>query len=76
MEDAVIQALDDGAGAYAAVRDRRMALTAEEVQHKGALLTLMQRHGKLHYQHNGIKITVVEGEDSIKVRTAKSDHVE
>jgi hypothetical protein len=68
MEDAAIEELEDAAKRYAVVRDKRMALTDQEVDMKELLLTLMTRHGKKEYRHHGIEIKVVPEGAKVKVR--------
>ena len=68
MEDRAIADLQQGAIDYAEVRDERMTLTKDEVARKGALLRLMKKHKKLSYAYDGVVITIVPGEETVKVR--------
>ena len=68
MEDASIEELEEAARRYAQIRDRRMALTEQEVDCKDLLLTLMKRHGKKEYRHRGIEIRVVAEQEKVKVK--------
>ena len=68
MEDRAIAELQRGAIEYAEVRDERMTLTKDEVARKGTLLRLMKKHNKLSYAYDGVVITVVPGEETVKVR--------
>ena len=74
MEDSAIAALEVAAEHYADIRDRRMKLTEEEHDLKGEVLTLMRQHHKTSYAHAGVLITVVPGEDDVKVRVRKVEH--
>jgi hypothetical protein len=78
MEDRAIQPLEDAAHEYAAVRDQRMALNAEEVGLKAKLLRLMKHHGKQTYARDGISVEIIVEEESVKVRVKKpeSDEVD
>lgn len=58
---------------YADVRDRRQALTAEEVTLKQRAMQLMTQHHKTVYRRNGITITIVPGEAKIKVKVKPAD---
>jgi hypothetical protein len=73
MEDRSIHELDDVAEQYAEIRDQRMELTEREHTLKGLTLKLMKKHGKTIYRHDGIEITVVPGEDDVKVRVKKAE---
>lgn len=68
MEDRAIEELQRGGIEYAEVRDERMTLTKDEVARKGTLLRLMKKHNKLSYAYDGVVITVVPGEETVKVR--------
>jgi hypothetical protein len=71
-EDRTIQALEEAAGAYADIRDQRIALNADEAKLKGTLLQLMKRHGKQVYHRDGITIQIVQEEETVKVRIKKA----
>lgn len=73
MEDPIIEELERAAKEYADVRDRRMALTTDEVGCKEELLSLMDKHGKSSYVHNGYDIKVVVESKKIKVRIKKDE---
>jgi hypothetical protein len=49
-------------------------LTPEEVEKKAEVLALMKKHCKTNYKFNGLEITVIPGEEKVKVRI-KSDGV-
>jgi len=71
MEDREIIDLVTAARKYVDVRDDRQQLTLKEVELKSELLTLMKRHKKKEYIHDGIEIRVVAEEETIKVRIHK-----
>ena len=72
MADAKLEALHDAALSYAEIRDQRQALTKQEVELKGSLLTLMHKHKKDHYEYNGVTIDLVAEQETVKVRVAKA----
>ena len=72
-EDAKIDALEEIAEDYAAIRDKRQLLTTQEVDLKGKVLDLMKANNKEHYRRNGVEITIVHEEESVKVRVKKAD---
>jgi hypothetical protein len=71
MEDHAIKALEDVAAQYAEIRDERMELTRREHETKTLALKLMKKYDKTIYRHDGIEITVVPGEDDVKVKVRK-----
>lgn len=73
MEDAAIEELEDAAERYAGIRDKRMALTEQEVDCQELLLTLMKRNGKKHYKRDGIECTVVAKEEKVRVKIKKDE---
>lgn len=73
MEDPIIEELERAAEKYADVRDKRMALTTVEVSCKEELLSLMDKHGKSSYVHNGYDIKVVVESKKVKVRIKKDE---
>jgi hypothetical protein len=76
MEDRAIKPLEDVAGEYANIRDERMDLTQREHALKSLALKLMKKYEKTIYRHDGIEITVVPGEDDVKVKVKKHDDTE
>jgi hypothetical protein len=72
MKDAKLEALHNAALSYAEIRDQRQALTKQEVELKGSLLTLMHKHKKDHYEYNGVTIDLVAEQETVKVRVAKA----
>ena len=68
-----LQDLHDAAEDYVEIRDKRMKLTPEEVEAKAKVLALMHRHNKQNYKFNGLEITVIPGEEKVKVRIKSED---
>lgn len=73
MEDAAIDDLENVARQYASVRDRRMALTEQEVDAKMLVLAKMKEHGKETYRRDGISILIVHTDETVKVKIAEED---
>jgi hypothetical protein len=73
MEDAQIEELEGAAEEYAKYRDRRIALTVDEVTCKQDLLSLMRKHGKMKYHHNGYEIERTVESEKLKVKIKKED---
>jgi|SRR5262245_4309806 len=71
LENHGIEELEGLAESYADLRDQRMELTNQEHAAKGEILKAMRRHNKTAYSHAGIAITVIAGEDDVKVRVRK-----
>jgi hypothetical protein len=71
LEDHAIKPLEEVAENYAEIRDQRMELTQREHALKVHALKLMHKYEKTIYRHNGVEITVVPGEDDVKVRVKK-----
>jgi hypothetical protein len=71
LEDHAIKPLEEVAEHYAEIRDQRMELTEREHTLKVHALKLMKKYDKTIYRHNGVEITVVPGEDDVKVRVKK-----
>ena len=73
MDDPVIEEIEAAAEKYVDIRDQRMALTDQEVDRKGLLLTLMKRHDKTHYKRNGVEVSVVVEKEKVKVKVSKDE---
>jgi hypothetical protein len=73
MEDPQIEELEGSAENYADIRDQRMELTKEETSLKDELLTLMKKHGKTSYVHDGYDIKVIVESEKLKVRIKKEE---
>jgi hypothetical protein len=74
VDDPEIEELEAAAEEYVEVRDRRMALTVDEVELKETLLSLMHKHSKQKYVHDGIEIRVVAKDETVKVKIAKDKY--
>ena len=68
VDDEPIAPLHTAATRYAALRDRRMALTKAESALKGEILALMTQHEQTHYACGGVDIRLVVEEATVKVR--------
>lgn len=73
MDAPEIEELETLAKQYAKLRDKRQALTVQEVDLKGQLLGAMKKHKKTSYIHGKITITVVVEEEGVKVKIAKDE---
>ena len=71
VEDPEIEELVETAEKYADVRDKRIALSAQEGAIKQELLALMHKNKKRHYQHAGVEIDVVAEDETVRVRIKK-----
>ena len=76
MEDEKLEELHGLAEEYVTIRDQRIALNREEKPLKDNLLAAMHKHGKAHYQHNGLEITVVHESEKVKVKLHKDGESE
>lgn len=72
-EDAKIDALEEIAEDYASIRDQRQLLTVQEVDLKSKVLDLMKANGKEHYRRNGVEITIIHEDETVKVRVKKAE---
>lgn len=72
IEKESIKEIDDAAEAYEDVRDRRMALTKEEVERQRALVEAMRRHKRRVYRDDTasppLLVTLTETEVKVKVK--------
>ena len=73
MDDPKVQELQDTALEYAGVRDRRQALTLQEVDLKQELLGIMKKYGKKHYHYKGVDVLLVAESETVKVRIKQED---
>ena len=73
MSDRKLAKLHDAAMSYAEVRDKRMALSADEVELKGQLLDLMKLHKREHYEYGGVVIDIVHEKENVKVKVRKNE---
>lgn len=72
-----ITEVDTAAEAYVEARDERMALTEKEVEAKGNLLRVMEKHDLTTYRDESadppLLVIVVPGESKVKVRREAED---
>lgn len=61
--------IEDIAEQYVNVRDRRMALTTQEVEAKGRLETVMRNHNLTRYTYDGKVVICEPGKTKLKVKT-------
>ena len=73
MEDRAIADLHTAAESYADIRERRQALTTEEVALKRTILALMHKHKLTHYAYTEVEITLVPEEETVKVKIRRSE---
>lgn len=73
MEDAKIEELQNAAKRYAGIRDKRMALTLQEIDLNDLLLKLMKKHDRERYHYDGIEIKIVSEKEKVKVRIDKDE---
>jgi hypothetical protein len=75
MERQKIQEVDDAAESYVDARDKRMKLIVKETEAKAALLGVMKKHKLEVYKDESasppLVVTVVPGEDDVKVKSLK-----
>lgn len=72
LEDRTVDDLHQKALEYASTRDSRMELLQTEVRLKGELLELMKKHKRDTYECEGVEISIVHGEDTIKVKVHRA----
>lgn len=70
MEDRAIKDLEKAALTYDKIKKARMKLTEEEVEAKGKVRELMNKHNRKHYAYGGIEITLEppDGIEKVKVK--------
>lgn len=71
MDDPKLEELHTLSEDYVEIRDQRIELNKQEKPLKDQLLSAMKRHGKEHYKHNGLEITVVHENEKVKVKLHK-----
>jgi hypothetical protein len=76
MEHRTIRELDDLAHQYAEKRDARMEVGRDEKALKVSIITLMHKHQKTHYRHNGLEITLLPKDEDVKVKVKAADEDE
>ena len=77
MEKKSIKELDSAAEAYVEARDKRMKLTEDEVEARGALISVMKKHNLEIYKDDDasppLVVTLIPGEDKVKVSRVEED---
>jgi hypothetical protein len=73
VDDAIIEEIENAAHDYADVRDKRMALTTQEVEAKGVIIGAMKKHGKTHYKRNGIEISLTVEKEKVTVKVVEAE---
>lgn len=77
-----IKEIELAAEAYVSIRDKRMRLTEQEVELKGALIDVVHKHadkitpngeGERHYRFDDLVVILKPGKDNVKVRSADSE---
>jgi hypothetical protein len=76
ISDDSIPEIDDVASEYVAARDTRMAELAKEVEAKGRLKAIMDKHSRKVYKFDGLIVSIVPGEETIKVKKIKDIELE
>lgn len=71
MEEPEIEELETLAKQYAKIRDKRQALTTQEVDLKDLLLKAMKKNNRTDYVHGKVSIRIVAEEETVRVRIAK-----
>jgi hypothetical protein len=71
MEDRKLEDLHRAAEQYADVRDERMELLDQEIELKARVAKLMHDHKRTTYSYHGLIITLVPGEETVKVKVPK-----
>ena len=72
-EDPVISEIEDLAESYAELRDKRIALLAQEIKIKDQLMQTMKATNKRHYHRDGIDVTIIAESETVKVKVKKAD---
>lgn len=75
-EDAAIEKLEDLAHNYVKVRDKRQALTTQEVELKTEILAEMHKLKKTRYEFGRTVIEVVTVKEKVKVKVQDDDEDE
>lgn len=73
MEERKIPDLHKAALNYVEIRDERMELTKEEVTRKSKVLALMKKHKRDSYLCDGVEITIIHEEETVKVKVKDKD---
>lgn len=70
MEDRKIAELHNAALDYAEARDARIAASTPEAEKKQALLALMKKHKREHYQFENVEVYLVHEKENVKVQVS------
>jgi hypothetical protein len=70
-EDAALADLDTIGFEYAAIRDKRMELTTQEVELKRRALEAMHKHNRSHYKYQDLEMEIVPGDEKVRVVVKK-----
>ena len=70
-EDNRIEALEAAAEKYVEIRDRRIALSADEIPLKQDLIARMKANHRTKYRRDGFEIDLVMEKENVKVRIVK-----
>ena len=73
VEKPSIAEIDEAAEEYMKWRDKRMAITPEEVQSKKTLLELMLKHKLDTYEFDDKVVTVERKPETVRVKSAEKD---
>ena len=73
IDEGEIKELQDAAIKYAKIRDKRQKLTSDEVSLKADLLKLMKKHKKENYSYDGVEVSIVVEEETVKVKIRKEE---
>lgn len=68
--------IEDIAEEYVGIRDKRMALTKQEVETRGRLSTVMKNHNLTRYPYDGKVVLIKPGQEKIKVQAAEDEEDE
>lgn len=69
--DESIPEIEQAAEEYVAIRDKRMVLTEDEVEARTRLIAKMKDHKLDFYKFDGQIVTVLHGEDKVKVKKSE-----
>ena len=75
MEERAIKDLEAAALKYDKIKKARMKLTEEEVEAKGEVRDLMNKHNRKHYAYGGVEVTLEppDGVEKVKVKVKVDD---
>jgi hypothetical protein len=73
MEDSAIKDLEEAAIEHSEIRSEIVASRARLHDSEQTISTLMKANGKKSYNHNGIRLKLREGHDSVSVQVKRHD---